>query len=231
MKTTHNHQRAKQTAGFTLVELMLAMAGLAILMVAIAMLILKISNVYQKGLTMRSVNEAAQLIATDIQRTLNTSSPSSVNVARVDDTNGGGRLCTTTATYAWNVQAPEGQRFVKIPSGNHGDLCALVDGDLPALPQQGGTDLLSEGENEQASKLAVHNMTVTCGDGTCDAGDVLGDASQRIYRISFVLGTSEEGILESKERGCEIPKSQVDDTYCAVNNFTFTARAGNEEVE
>jgi hypothetical protein len=67
---------SRQSKGFTLVELMLSMAFVSLLLLAIALLVIQISNMYNKGLTLRAVNESGQLIASDLQETLNTSVPS-----------------------------------------------------------------------------------------------------------------------------------------------------------
>ena len=42
--------------GFTIIEITLAMTFLAILMVSIATLIMRVTNIYQKGLAMRAIN-------------------------------------------------------------------------------------------------------------------------------------------------------------------------------
>jgi len=55
---------------------------------------------------------------------------------------------------------------------------------------------------------------------------VAGDDSQRIYLIDLVIGTNEAGVIAGN--GCRLPESRVDDEYCAVNEFSFTARAGNK---
>lgn len=56
----------KQEQGFTLVELSLSMAFIAMLLLGIALLTIQISAIYNKGLTMRSVNESGRLIAKDM---------------------------------------------------------------------------------------------------------------------------------------------------------------------
>lgn len=223
--------RRKQ--GFTLVELMLAMAFIAILLLAIAMLTMQISTVYNKGLTLRAVNEAGQLISSDMQRTLNTSTPQ--KIVRIPDQYSpdptGARVCLDSVVYAWNYgkylndSAPfntyaDGRkdpvRLVKFPSAGV-DYCTRSGGAYPKLPSQTRNLLLGGDVN-----LALHKLTI-------DEVEIDGDDTQRIYVISMIIGTSEASIIEGN--GCRAPKSLVDDEYCAVNEFTFTARAGNKGGE
>ena len=56
--------------GFTIIEITLAMTFLAILMVSIATLIMRVTNIYQKGLAMRAINATGTEIIEDITRTV-----------------------------------------------------------------------------------------------------------------------------------------------------------------
>ena len=104
-----NHDK---TRGFTLIELMLAMTFIAFLLVAIAMVTVQISNIYNKGITLREVNQAGRSVADEIQRSISSSIPFDVT-PKVDASpataaskyvvrDGGGRLCLGQYTYAWN---------------------------------------------------------------------------------------------------------------------------------
>ena len=57
--------------GFTMIELMLSVTFIAILLLAIAMLIIQMSGMYNKGLTLREASQAGQFISSEIQRSLN----------------------------------------------------------------------------------------------------------------------------------------------------------------
>ena len=60
--------------GFTIIEITLAMTFLAILMVSIATLIMRVTNIYQKGLAMRAINATGTEIIEDITRTIGAAS-------------------------------------------------------------------------------------------------------------------------------------------------------------
>lgn len=236
-------QARNTTSGFTIIEVTLSMAFISMLLLAIALLTLQISAIYNKGLTTRAVNEAGQLISSDIQRTINESKSVGYATNPGDGTEKtGGRLCADLTVYAWNYgkslkengfnKFDNGDsrlmRLVKFPSGGE-DYCTAVDGKYLDIPHSTVTDLLTAGDAD----LAVHKLTVNTTDGlTGQAVDGDTTGSQRIYEITLVVGTSEKSILESNvsNEGCADPNangSKVDDQYCAVNEFVFTARTGN----
>lgn len=217
--------------GFTIVELTLAMAFIAMLLLAIALLTSQISTVYNKGLTLKAVNDAGTFLSRDLQQTLNEAAGSQVRYVNEGD---GGRLCANNIVYAWNYgnrisgtygfngrnrigTSNEEVRFVRFTGGTiH---CTSVAGEYSFLPTDSSarlTHLLKDGDAD----LVVHpNLTF-------ERSDVAGDDSQTIYSISFILGTRDmPGIGAS---GCRAPASKVDDVYCAVNQFDFTARAGRQ---
>lgn len=237
--------KSNNRAGFTIVELSLSMVFISVLLLAIALLTLQISTVYNKGLTTKAVNEAGQLLSSDLQRTLNVSESTSVKMAK-DSPATGGRLCVDSTVYAWNYgrnlsdgfnkfavedgvataseQRP--MRFVRFPS-NGIDFCALAeDEEYPNIPDS-ASDLLAQGDVD----LAVYKLEIAGPTPEQYGYPVVGDVSgQMIYPISLVVGSAESsnGSLESNVGGCAVPVTMTDDQYCAVNQFNFTARAGNK---
>ncbi len=232
MNQTHNVQQK----GFTIIELSLAMAFIAMLLLSISLLTIQISALYNKGITMRSVNESGALIMRDIQQTLDSSTPGTI-ISRQQIT--GGRLCANGIVYVWNYgghttngsygfgndnrfQTGTGDvRFVRLMAPD--SYCTPNEtGDYPLLPTDSNvfTELLKAGD----STLALHAFTIS-------EDNVQGDDTQRMYRISFTLGTEEGRYIN--DNSCQADDGSVqginDDSYCAVNIFTFTARAGGSE--
>ena len=224
-------QLNKNSRGFTLVELTLSMTFISVLLLGVALLTLQISTIYNKGMTVRAVNEMGQLVSSDIQRELNQSV--ATNVTEAGNTKGG-RMCAGLTVYAWNYggsltketggfneftsglgpAADNPIRLVKFPSGGL-DYCTEVANKYPGIPTS-AADLLSEGDVELA--LAAFNFSQS---------DVDGDGSglQKIYTIDIKIGSG-DGNLASNVNGCAAP-TNVDDSYCAINSFSFTARAGS----
>ena len=55
-----SNKNANQIQGFTLVELLLAMTGVAILLVAVATTTIQLMNMYHKGITIKTINSAGR---------------------------------------------------------------------------------------------------------------------------------------------------------------------------
>ncbi len=115
--------------GFTLIELTLSIAFIGVLLIGIASLIMHLSHIYQKGLSLRGVNYSGQQIIEDIEKTLNGAS-FIVDISKVDTNSDGyiddaeskdalkyyfvealnpdgtqkyGALCLADYTYIWNT--------------------------------------------------------------------------------------------------------------------------------
>lgn len=221
---------------------------------------MQMSAIYNKGLTTRSVNQAGQVITSDIQRSLNSSRVTSVKA--VTDGNGdisdpnnttatGGRLCVGQRVYAWNYGKALAEGTSDNPNANSFnkysavqkrpirmvrftsttiDYCAkMMAGNYPAIPVSPSvevTDLLSDDDID----LAINRFTInsdTDAAGVKMVGQpVKDDSLQRMYQLSIIIGTNEESIMKGNAAGCQTPKNSIDDQYCAVNQFDFTARAG-----
>lgn len=229
----------KSISGFTIIELMLAMTFISVLLVGVAMTTIQISNIYTKGITLKSVNQAGRGVSEDVQRNISASAPfelSGANTQHISDRPGGGRLCLGRYTYAWNYgvalrdNAPynvydsssEPIRFIRVSDpgstycANPNSQIAYGSGDNRPI------ELLAEGD----LNLAVHQFTINSNVQTAQNNRI----SQQLYRVSFTIGTNEQATLATGDTQCKPPDSDADGLggmYCAVNRFEITARAGN----
>jgi len=91
--------------GFTLIELMLAMAFVSILIIAIAILVMNIQGIYRRGIAMREVNSTSRAIVDDLTRSINSAPAVVAGTHAVRFTNGarieGGAFCTGFYSYVW----------------------------------------------------------------------------------------------------------------------------------
>lgn len=221
--------------GFTLVELMLAMSFISLLLMGIAVTTIQISRIYDKGITLREVNQAGRTVSDELQRTIASSTPFDADPAsptsRYIVRQGGGRLCVGRYTYAWNYgsalrggagapaifntyQDSQPVRFAKVddPSAS---LC--VDPNLDINRSQ-ATEMLSAGDRD----LVLHTMTVTRGSNDLDIG-------QALYAISLTIGTNDKAQLTTNDSSCKPPNEGAgNEDYCSVNQFDIVARAGNK---
>jgi type II secretory pathway pseudopilin PulG len=116
--------------GFTLIELTLSIAFIGALLLGIASIILGLSSIYQKGLSLRAVNASGQQIIEDINKAVNSASYVA-DIARIDENHDGfisdeeskkaldgyfyeavnvndqtqnyGAFCIANYTYVWNT--------------------------------------------------------------------------------------------------------------------------------
>ncbi len=227
--------------GFTIIELMMAMAFVSVLLLIIAMTVIQISNIYNKGLTMKAVAQAGRTISEDIKQTLGKSQPFAVDTAfrlqrypeSPTSTSDGGRLCTGLYTYVWNYgrslsgnpintyESGDDQiRFVRVRDSG-GQYCADP---TKKIQQSDATELLSA-EN---SDLAIQSFTIM---------QLASDAAigQALYRVVMEIGTNNQDALQQTQTidtidtTCRPPSDDASlQHFCAVNQFDFTAQAGNK---
>lgn len=246
---THVNKINKQN-GFTLIELLMSMSFVAVLLISIAMLVIQIGNIYNRGLTIKDVNQAGRSLSSDLQSSIAQSPQFSVvantggRYVTQTNTSGrlvGGRLCLGSYSYVWNdgisfltggnppnkytgSDASIAIRFVKVVDSNANYCTQTSPGVYPAVAKNDSTELLNVGE----LNLSVYNFSITSNDKVSD--DKTG---QRLYNISFLLGTSIKAI-DNATMGCRPPNFVGPDSdhtsdinYCSINQFNIVAHAGN----
>lgn len=122
MRQRHN---TLQQRGFTLVELMLAVAFIGGLLVVVALVTMQVMSLYNRGLTIKGVNEVSRTIVRDVQQSISSTDYFRVQYVDKNDpkkfhsatdlktasennvdyyaNDAGGRLCTGTYSYVWNT--------------------------------------------------------------------------------------------------------------------------------
>lgn len=242
-----NHVAKKRQQGFTIIELMLAMSFIAVLLIAIAMTIVQIGSIYNKGLTLKEVNQTGRDLAEDIRRTI--AIGGEVNLANdyrevIQGTQlVGGRLCLGSSSYVWNyasaietnnarlIKYPTGTqpgaiRLVKVPDGAKA-YCAvngsgqLIIPNLVATDVEESRELLRSGDRT----LSLHAFKITTSDNASNA-----TTGQRLYRVTFTVGTERTELLNLSARPitCKTPDEiGADLNYCTVQEFSIVVRAGN----
>lgn len=96
-------------AGFTIVEIMVASAVFAVLLIIITIALLQVTRVYYKGITSNKTQEIARTVIEDISRTIQFSGGT---VSAVNSSNGRSYFCVNNIRYTFVT----GQ---KLDSGNH----------------------------------------------------------------------------------------------------------------
>lgn len=216
-------------SGFTIVELMLAMAFVGILILSIAMVTIQIGNSYNRGLTLREVSQAGRTVSDDINRSVGASAP----IDRALDYNttaSGGRLCLGLHTYVWNygsaLKASGVAGLYKYQDGTPIRLARVSDPgkSLCASPSslidrsvRESVDLLGDGDRN----LVVHEFNLLPGSTINPA------TGQGLHAFKFLIGTNSggEAIASSNCLPPDNALSQLD--YCAMNSFEIVVRSSN----
>lgn len=242
-----NHEAKNRTDGFTLVELLLAMTFISALLLAIAMTIVQIANIYNHGMILKEVNQSSRTISEELDGAIKGSSTFTTDPAarRYVNNQWGGRLCTGQYSYVWNYgialslnssnrnlyTAVNGAgnttvngattnseiSFVKVLDAAGAYCIPNGTGAYPAVNPVGATELLRAGDHS----LAIHSFAIT---STPSAQDSL--SSQALYRVSFSIGTSDINALTEDRTQCKAPNvAGADPNYCSVQQFTIVLRA------
>jgi hypothetical protein len=227
--------RARGQLGFTLVELMLAMGFVSTLLLAILLTTMQIGGIYNRGLTLKEVNQASRALTSEFQRSISASMPFSLDERHYVTQPDGGRLCLGNYSYIWNYGAAISEGDInnlnRYDDGEKRDevihLVKIYDPSLhycterdSRISSTGSVELLQAGEYS----LALHGFEIYSNETTYDA-----KANQRLYYVGIVVGTNEQEALMHNPNSDSACKPPIDagGMYCAVNKFNILVRAGN----
>ncbi len=139
--------RAKQ-AGFTLVELMIALAFVAFILIFATSAVIQVMQTYNKGLALKQINQAGRTTLEYISRYLRTADPGAVNASAMSSN----RMCLGGVSYVWNLYntAPasankydDGSSFTLVRVNDAANaMCSNASGSYPAVPKVEATEVL-----------------------------------------------------------------------------------------
>ncbi len=235
-------------SGFTLIELLLAMGFISVLLLAIAMTILQIGAVYNRGMIVKEVNQTGRNLSTELQSAIIKTSPFSISQTtgsryfKQGNPAWGGRLCLGQYSYIWNYGSVlqtntsptrnlyTGEalligansnpiRLVKVYD-TYGAYCTNLN---MTIDPTNATELLNVGDHN----LAIHDFYI----GTSTSADDT-KTGQRLYSLNFTIGTNETSTLLTDASNvvisCKGPGTVgADLSYCVVQKFSIAVRAGN----
>ena len=233
--------------GFTLIELMLAMAFVSVLLLAIATIAIQAGKLYNRGLTLKSINQSGREISDSLRRDFLQANAGKIsgnaNLAVVMVQAGGadrsGRLCLGDYSYVWNVpkvvsgEVKAGAGIITEVGGPHSgrpiNFARVIDPDgmlcqknettgayMSTVATDKVTHLLKPaGSNDVV--LAIHQMK---------AARVAGDSgADSLYRLEFVLGTSQLEAVNTANGTCKPPADNSENLdFCAINSFEMIVR-------
>lgn len=235
-RTTRRVQTRQQ--GFTIIELMLAMTFLSVLLLAIAMSVIQIATIYNKGIVTKEINQASRSLADDIRRT----AAASVKIIPATDyvtNSAGGRLCLGNFSYIWNTGralatndpnratyqgSTQPIALVKVPDASK-IYCSLNSGGGFAYPYVRGVDQAQAREMLPPGDHALMINKFELLTSTIVEDESIG---QTLYTLDFTLGSGRISAMNADQSAClDAGDVNSDLTYCTVRAFSIVLRTGN----
>lgn len=221
--------------GFTLVELMIAMSFLGILLITMVTAIIHISNLYNKGVAIKSINQAGRDVGSAIRRDASNISSVAEPIVQPSDASGWlGRMCLGGYTYLWSpADKLAAGTAVKYTSTSTPVIMARVADGVGAYCVKDGTGKYSTAVDKTTAQemlpsengdYAMHKLTLERIPplGTAVAGETL-------YDVVYTIGTNDNGSIDTVDQSCKPPSggdANANFDFCAVNEFELIIRAG-----
>lgn len=237
----------KRQAGFTIIEMILAMTFVAALLIGIALAVIKLGSTYNRGITVTEVNQAGRDLNTEFTQTLRAAGPmketdSLIKVTK-ETTPVGGRLCTGQVSYVWNYASalqsmPADGTVMRYADATPTDesrwvrLVRIVDTDRSYCTVTGGgykmkniptsavvTELIKPGDR----RLNIYDLAFSLANEDDPSG-------QRMYSLTYTIGAGNATAVmkDGTATVCRPPNDpQSDIDYCTVQQFETVIRAGN----
>lgn len=241
----------KYKKGFTLIELMLSLTFVATLLLAMALTIIQIGANYNRGITIKEVNQSGRSLSEDMRFTISSSPGIGDGVVNYsyDGKLEQGRLCLGGYSYIWNygqslTLAEEGtplyDRLAKIETRNANNLLVSSNVRLVKVAdatskyclrgETGGflNNRITESERgvdllaSGDRKLSVYKFEV-------EAPTLLADtmSSKAIYKASISIGAGDAAFVHRSLDRCNMPgEGESDLVYCTIQNFKITVVGG-----
>lgn len=229
--------------GFTIIELSIALAFLAILLIAIITLTLTAGNMYVKGSTLKAMNQSWRDIEDMMRRDMLATDAAiisqQITVGAGSATSG--RVCLGSVSYVWNTadllnsEAAPANTVITFGSGSSATpvrLARVVDPGATMCAKDAATlrypnvipgsmtatELLSVGGREVAPYSVSFSPVAHSGE-------------YGLYSIKMTIGTSGKNTTQLDSSGgyvqCKPNGTAMSDfNYCSVNDFDMIVRVG-----
>lgn len=228
--------------GFTLVELMLSIAFISGLLLAIALLAIQVSHIYQRGTTLREINQTGRELSDLLRRDFLQARAKDIDDSQARIAHGthilGGRLCLGGYSYIWNTaDALQGDTavhgvdvakmngkpisLVRVADGTK-KYCQLTGSGYPAPAASDNPVHVLRQKTGDETVLAIYDMKVK---RIAAPADTL--QSEALYEVQFTIGTSKKNEIDTSLGSCKPPHGDDEDAnfeFCAINKFRMIVR-------
>lgn len=210
----------KYQSGFTITELSIAMTMLSVLLVVILLSILNITEIYNKGLTLKRVNQSGSAIARNLQTSLRKSSPGNVlstsrPLTATETVNT--RLCTGIYSFVWSVLGNGANAIESFSSGEEISLIRVKDSSAKLCkPDPPDID-----KNDPSVTVLLGDALVIRQPTGVTISDDLSLVTMQ-FTISTLADSSDIIYDTSGRAACS---GDSNDDFCALNTFVVTSYA------
>ncbi len=235
--------------GFTLVELMLAMAFVSVLLLAIALTAIQAGKLYSRGTTLRNINQSGRNISDMLKRDFLQSNAQKIaddggQVIQVKTTDGtvvNERICLGYYSYIWNrvdaIVRATGDNYIQQLLVKYDDADARdVAINLVRVVDSGGNLCRKSGTPAVYPKVVDRDIATELLQSPTDENFLgvydfylnkitSGDSSEALFALGFTLGTGRTGEINTADQSCKPPADDESNMeFCAINKFETIVR-------
>jgi prepilin-type N-terminal cleavage/methylation domain-containing protein len=208
--------------GFTLTELMLAMAFVSFMLLFLMTAVIHLMRTYNKGVAMRQINQSGRQFAEDFSRTAKYANLGDIKTDTVHN-----RICLNGVTYAWNLNDPTAT--VPVPALANGYLSpntaekfsmVRVADNGGSLCSNAGINVIDKASAKEMLPVGLNVKKVSFSTSTTDP---------RLVSVSFIFSTGgynapDVSALTPTGFAC---KPGSDGAFCAFADFDVTVYVRN----
>jgi len=213
--------------GFTLTELSIALAMLSVLLIIILMSILNIIGTYNKGVTLKRVNQSGRSIVADLQTDLRKSVSTGGGIGERYDKDTAGNpaltgICTGYDSYIWNLY----KDGVLITNLKFNDASAHLIS-FVKITDPGGQYCKKAGAPVAYPIPTEANSSVLVDDGLV-IDEPIGlerGYNNQLLRFTFTISTENQGSGGNADISGGVCSGGGDNNFCALNTFVVTSYA------
>lgn len=200
--------------GFTIIELMLAMALLSFILIFIVTTVVSTIQIYNKGLSLKEISQSGRSIGAEFQRSIKESADEAIVVK-----SNWNRICMGKVSYVWNQGNATDNTYsngttiglakVYDPSGS---MC--TGNSRPSVNIQRSTELLG-------SNIRIRYVSLTK------------IAEPTLYSLKYVLSSADDSLLTLTPTNqpdvwkCRENNLLIDRQFCALKVFNMNVLSNN----
>lgn len=215
-----------------MIELLFAMSFVSVMLIIILTATLQVTRIYNKGITLKQVNQAGATITSELQSTLKAAdAPLAIDTTAGQDALHHGRLCLGSYSYVWNTPdipvantLTSGGEIGMVEVSDPGSSMCPTSGSYPPVPDADAQELIRSSTGSSNIRLQLRNFTITK-----DANNGV----NYLYHISMTISTDDPTLITLSDDHSPHCTGATDDEFCALNSFDFTVfmkHGGNGQV-